>query len=146
LKHLWQELDQRRPIKTVCAQDIKIRQEEIMKDRIYDFLAGLDDVFDKVHSDFLQTKPLPGLDEAFGYIRRETQSQIIMLGGSSPSGALVDPAVAMISKASVNGSTEKDGIICSYCKKRQRNEDNCLKKIAFLTSTWTAESIPMGKI
>jgi len=77
-----------------------------MKDRIYDFLA-----------DFLQTKPLPGLDEAFGYIRRETQSQIIMLGGSSPSGALVDPAVAMISKASVNGSTEKDGIICSYCKK-----------------------------
>jgi hypothetical protein len=40
-----------------------------------------------------------------------------MLGGSSPSGALVDPAVAMISKASVNGSTEKDGIICSYCKK-----------------------------
>jgi len=119
----------------VCAQDIKIRQEEIMKDRIYDFLA-----------DFLQTKPLPGLDEAFGYIRRETQSQIIMLGGSSPSGALVDPAVAMISKASVNGSTEKDGIICSYCKKRQRNEDNCLEKIAFLTSTWTAESIPMGKI
>lgn len=79
-----------------------------MTDRIYDFLAGLDDVFDKVHSDFLQTKPLPGLDEAFGYIRRETQSQIIMLGGSSPSGALVDPAVAMISKASVNGSTEKD--------------------------------------
>ena len=116
LKHLWQELDQRRPIKTVCAQDIKIRQEEIMKDRIYDFLAGLDDVFDMVHSDFLRTKPLPlpGLDEAFGYIRRETQCQIIMLGGSSLSGALVDPAVAMISKASVNGSTEKDGIICSY--------------------------------
>jgi hypothetical protein len=87
-----------------------------MKDRIYDFLAGLDDVFDMVHSDFLRTKPLPlpGLDEAFGYIRRETQCQIIMLGGSSLSGALVDPAVAMISKASVNGSTEKDGIICSY--------------------------------
>jgi hypothetical protein len=28
-----------------------------MKDCICDFLAGLDNVFDKVHSDFLRTKP-----------------------------------------------------------------------------------------
>ncbi|KAH7857617.1 hypothetical protein Vadar_014606 [Vaccinium darrowii] len=43
LKAIWQELDKRRPISMACPVDIKARQDEIMKDRIYDFLAGLDD-------------------------------------------------------------------------------------------------------
>ncbi|KAH7859149.1 hypothetical protein Vadar_032225 [Vaccinium darrowii] len=73
LKAIWQELDKRRPISMACPVDIKARQDEIMKDRIYDFLVGLDDVFDKVRSDFLRLKPLPGLEDSFAYIRREAQ-------------------------------------------------------------------------
>nr|XP_028954377.1 uncharacterized protein LOC114823160 [Malus domestica] len=47
LKSVWQELDQRRPIKMECAADLKTLREEIQIDRVYAFLAGLDDIFDK---------------------------------------------------------------------------------------------------
>jgi hypothetical protein len=47
LNSVWQE------IYSVCAADLRTRQEEIQKDWIYDFLAGLDEVFDSVRSDLL---------------------------------------------------------------------------------------------
>jgi hypothetical protein len=53
LDSVWQEIDKRRPIKLICAADLRTRQEEIQKDWIYDFLAGLDEVFDSVRSDLL---------------------------------------------------------------------------------------------
>ncbi|KAG5553672.1 hypothetical protein RHGRI_011535 [Rhododendron griersonianum] len=96
LQTIWQELDKRRSISMVCPGDIKARQDEIVKDRIYDFLAGLDNVFDKVLSDFLQLKPLPGLEDSFACVRREAQRQYIMLGSSSAGGL---PSMAMIFKA-----------------------------------------------
>jgi hypothetical protein len=66
---------------------------------------------------FLRSRPLPGIDDTFVYIHRETQREIIMLGGYSPFGSLLDSVVVMISKASFFGSTNKDGLICSYYKK-----------------------------
>eukprot|EP00258_Populus_trichocarpa_P032842 XP_024448861.1 cysteine-rich receptor-like protein kinase 8 [Populus trichocarpa] len=48
LNSVWQEIDKRRPIKMICDADLRTRQEEIQKDRIYDFLAGLDEVFDSL--------------------------------------------------------------------------------------------------
>ena len=71
LKAVWQELDQRRPIKMEFALDLKTRREKIQLDRVYAFLVGLDDVFDKVRSDILRTQPLPSVDEVFFVIRRE---------------------------------------------------------------------------
>ena len=53
LNSVWQEIDKRRPIKMICDADLRTRQEEIQKDRIYDFLVGLDEVFDSVRSDLL---------------------------------------------------------------------------------------------
>ncbi|XP_070666587.1 uncharacterized protein [Malus domestica] len=47
LKSVWQELDQRRPIKMECVADLKTLREEIQIDRVYALLAGLDDIFDK---------------------------------------------------------------------------------------------------
>ncbi|KAB2630265.1 hypothetical protein D8674_007784 [Pyrus ussuriensis x Pyrus communis] len=85
LKSVWQELDQRRPIKMVCVVD-----------RVYAFLAGLDDVFDKVRSDILRTQPLPSVEEVFSVVRREAQRHATMMGESNNQGGL--PSMAMISR------------------------------------------------
>lgn len=53
MKRIWQELDQRHPITMKCAVDIKLRQDEITKDRSHDFLVGLDNVYDQARSDLL---------------------------------------------------------------------------------------------
>ncbi|CAN6548474.1 unnamed protein product [Malus baccata var. baccata] len=83
LKSVWQELDQRRPIKMECAIDLKTLRDEIQIDRVYAFLVGLDDVFDKVHSDILRTQPLPSVEEVFSVVRREAQRHATMMGGSN---------------------------------------------------------------
>jgi len=62
LDSVWQEIDKRRPIKLICAADLRTRQEEIQKDWIYDFLAGLDEVFDSVRSDLLWKKSVPSIE------------------------------------------------------------------------------------
>lgn len=139
LKTIWQELDKRRPIKMTCATDIKARRDEVVKDRIYDFLAGLDDGFDndKVRSDFLRIKPLPGLEESFAYIRREAQRQTIML---SSAGAIGTPSVAMVSKSPgiptshtprFSDVENKDDLHCVFCNGTRHTADNCFKKHGF---------------
>ncbi|KAL9401218.1 hypothetical protein Peur_005067 [Populus x canadensis] len=79
LNSVWQEIDKRRPIKMICAADLRTRQEEIQKDRIYDFLAGLDEVFDSIRSDLLYKKSVPRIEKCFNTIRREAQRQVTML-------------------------------------------------------------------
>ena len=48
LKAIWLELDKRRPFQMKCADDMKTFQAAVMAYRVYDFLAGLDDTYDKV--------------------------------------------------------------------------------------------------
>lgn len=64
LKQIWQEIDQQRPISMKWAADIKLRQEEITRDRLYDFLAGLDDCLDQSRSELLRMKPLLSLNDS----------------------------------------------------------------------------------
>ena len=46
LQNLWQELDHYRCIETKCAEDAAILKSFIEKDRVYDFLTGLNAEFD----------------------------------------------------------------------------------------------------
>ncbi|KAB5534687.1 hypothetical protein DKX38_017773 [Salix brachista] len=71
LQIIWQELDHRRPIPFTQADVINTRMTEIGEDRVYLFLAGLDDVYDSIRGDILRTDPLPGPDVAFSTVRRE---------------------------------------------------------------------------
>ncbi|KAI5348644.1 hypothetical protein L3X38_001531 [Prunus dulcis] len=48
LKAIWFKLDKRRHFQMKCADDIKILQAAVMVNHAYEFLAGLDDTYDKV--------------------------------------------------------------------------------------------------
>jgi hypothetical protein len=101
LNIVWQEIDKRRPIKMMCSADLRTRQEEIKKDRIYDFLAGLDEVFDSVRSDLLRIKSIPSIEECFNTVRREAQRQVTMLGTKNTSEG---SSMAMISKTTTSSN------------------------------------------
>ncbi|CAL8146948.1 unnamed protein product [Prunus armeniaca] len=62
-----------------CADDMKTFQAAVMADRVYDFLAGLDDTYDKVRSDILRSDKVPSIENLFFVVRREAQRQITML-------------------------------------------------------------------
>ncbi|KAB2628036.1 hypothetical protein D8674_032831 [Pyrus ussuriensis x Pyrus communis] len=108
LKSVWQELDQRRPIRMVCAVDLKTLREEVQIDRVYAFLAGLDDVFDKVNNQ-----------------------------GGLPSMAMISrPAGINRSSNSSNQSLNsrpfnrenKDDLKCIFCGQTRHTEDTCFTK------------------
>lgn len=64
---------------------------------MYAFLAVLDDIFDKVRSDILQTQPLPSVEYVFSIVRREAQRHATMMGGSTMSNQGGASSVAMVS-------------------------------------------------
>ena len=73
LNSIWHEIDKRQPIKMICAADLRTSQEKIQKDQIYDFFAGLDEVFDLVRSYLLRKKYVPSIEECFNTIQQEAQ-------------------------------------------------------------------------
>lgn len=48
-------MDKRRPNKMAYAADLKAPKEDLQKDSVYDFLAGVDDVFDPIQSNSAST-------------------------------------------------------------------------------------------
>jgi hypothetical protein len=133
LNSVWQEIDKRQPIKMICAANLRTRQEEIQKDRIYDFLAGLDEVFDSIRSDLLRKKSVPSIEECFNTIRREAQRQVTMLGAKNTGEG---SSIAMISKSTTPSNlrtlraikeAEKDKLRCSHCNGSRHTRDTCFE-------------------
>ena len=54
-----------------CSKDATIYQEFLEKERLFDFLAGLNGEFDQVRVQILGRDPLPSLNEAFSIVRGE---------------------------------------------------------------------------
>ncbi|KAM1343727.1 hypothetical protein ACFX2F_007894 [Malus domestica] len=101
LKGVSQDLDKRRPIKMICKADLQSRREELSKDRVYDFVAGLDHGFDQVRSEILRMKPIPGIEECFYLVRREGQRQTPMLETKSKT---TSSSMVMITKSPSSSS------------------------------------------
>ncbi|KAI5328552.1 hypothetical protein L3X38_027949 [Prunus dulcis] len=59
LKAIWLELDNRRHFQMKCADDMKTFQAAVMADRVYDFLAGLNDTYNTARSDILRSDKVP---------------------------------------------------------------------------------------
>ncbi|KAL7593058.1 hypothetical protein Lser_V15G32577 [Lactuca serriola] len=79
LTELWQEMDVFYHINWSCPQDGTLHAKMLEKDRIFDFLQGLNKELDEVRGRILGTKPLPSLREVFAEVRREESLAKVML-------------------------------------------------------------------
>lgn len=140
LKAVWQDLDKRRPIKMVCTTDLRTRKEELSRDRVYDFLAGLDSGFDQVRGEILRMKPIPGVKECYNLVRRQVQRQTTMLGtkamttGSSMAMVTKSPSPSMHSLStgtscpnSTQEDIDKDKLHCNHCNGTRHTEETCFE-------------------
>ena len=59
IKSLWLELDQYQNLRMKCSIDATMHQEFIERERVYDFLAGLNVELDQVRVQILGKEPLP---------------------------------------------------------------------------------------
>lgn len=63
--------------------DITIFNGFLQRQRVYQFLVGINDTFDKERRDLLNQEPLPTVEEAYATIRREINRCGIMTDASS---------------------------------------------------------------
>jgi hypothetical protein len=84
LNSLWIELDQYQKLKMECSQDTIILNAVIKRDRIFDFLAGLNVEFDPIRVQILGKEKLPNLTEVFYTVRSEETRRHAMLSEHLP--------------------------------------------------------------
>ena len=68
LQNRWQELDHYRVFEMKCPEDVGILKSFIERDRVYDFLAGLNPEFDQVRIQILGKEDTPSLEETISLI------------------------------------------------------------------------------
>ncbi|BFG25421.1 hypothetical protein CerSpe_116950 [Prunus speciosa] len=117
-----------------CPDDVKIRLAGIQKYHSYNFLASLDDEFDKIRGDLLRLSPLPKLEESFAFGCKEVQHQEKMLKKHGKTKS----SVVMVSKAHAASfyfprptAEEKENMHCNYCNENRHTEATCFYKNGF---------------
>lgn len=78
LTAVWKEIDRRVPNPMKYPEDITIYHEKTQEHRLYQFLAGLDDTFDKDRRDLINREKMPTVEEAYATIRRKVATRGIM--------------------------------------------------------------------
>ena len=87
LQNLWQELDHYRCIETKCTPNVAILKEFIERDRVYDFLVGLNIEFDQVRVQILGKAEVPSLNETISLIRAKESRRGVMLESQNVEGS-----------------------------------------------------------
>ncbi|XP_020249452.1 uncharacterized protein LOC109826836 isoform X2 [Asparagus officinalis] len=140
LQSLWQEMDHYQCIQMKCGEDAVLLKRLVEKDRIYDFLAGLNIEFDAVRVQILGKEDLPSLNETIAIVRAEEGRRGVMIENNSvDSSALVTKAVNERKfdleqptnednkQTDFTRPANKDSMWCTYCKRSRHTREKCWK-------------------
>lgn len=75
---IWKEIDSRIPNPMKHPEDITIYKEISQRNKLYQFLSGINETYDKDRRDILNKTPLPTVEEAYASIRREISRREIL--------------------------------------------------------------------
>ncbi|KAI5328342.1 hypothetical protein L3X38_027739 [Prunus dulcis] len=150
LKAIWLELDKRHHFQMKCVDDMKTFQDAVMADRMYDFLAGFDDTYDKVRNDILWSDKVPSIENVFFMVRREAQLQITMLGSGTKIGestvALASKNTALVSRPPWFGSSTVPPRRLTFAKKKKKKKklkcDHYGEKRHTIDTYWALHGVP----
>ncbi|KAK3028733.1 hypothetical protein RJ639_037756 [Escallonia herrerae] len=81
LQTLWQELDMHYEADWGDLEGNLKFKRHLEKERLYEFLTGLNRELEEVRGSILGCRPLPSTDEAFAEVRRGASRRRVMLGG-----------------------------------------------------------------
>lgn len=138
LKGIWDEIDaiSATPRCTCgnCTCDMpKLFAEKVEKERIYEFLMGLDDTFSTIRSQVLSMTPLPSLGVAYHLIAEDERQRLI----TSARQPVVDGAAFQISRQGTSGRHEnskentKTPPQCGNCGKLWHTIETCYEIVGY---------------
>ena len=134
LNHCWMELDLYQDFEWKSEEDFLQYKKIVQKERVFDFLGGLNPEFDAVRGRILGMRPIPSVTETYAEIRREESRLAVMVKKETP--ALTESSALAVGKNEQNWSTqrgtlnkseEKEKRCCDFCNKPGHIRDKCWK-------------------
>ncbi|GFZ11537.1 hypothetical protein Acr_22g0009350 [Actinidia rufa] len=130
---LWLRLDHLTDYTPICPADTTTFRKFIDKQRVFTFLAYLQDEYDQVRCRILNSDPIPSLREAFAIIQNEESRRDVMFPSilserlvlvsvprserrNQPAHRDFDPYV---------GSDDKDKLHCDYSHRPRHTRETC---------------------
>ena len=104
----------------VCSADSQKYSKMLEKERIFDFLQGLNSDLDEVRIRLLGTKSLPSLREVFAEVIREESRKRVILTAAEPTAS----SALTTTKREDN---PRDKQWCKHCNKSYHTKDTCWK-------------------
>ena len=140
---LWKEIDRRQPNPMKNLGDILTYNQLIQQNRLYQFLVGINETFDKDRRDLLLLDPLPAMEEAYASIRREIMRRGIMK--KEPSSDLESSGTSGV--FAVKGRTsqrevDKSHLKCTHCGGMRHTKNECFKLVGYLE--WWSDTKKKG--
>ena len=136
LEDKWQELDLLLDENSVCATCNVKQRQNLEKERVYDFLVGLNQDLDEVRGRVLSRDPFPTIDEAFAEVHREENHRKVMLSKERlPSAPPIEGSAWMTRNNSQPGKNNNDSrtsrrgerMWCDHCSHHGHTKDICWK-------------------
>jgi hypothetical protein len=136
MKSFWLELDYYQDFKMQCNDDAVILKNYVERERIFEFLAGLNIEFDQMRVQILGKESLPSLNEVFSVIRAEEGRRTVMLDAPNTEGSAMLITYSRSMGDAMNGAEvgkiegkkfPKDYLFCNYCKKTGHTKETCWK-------------------
>ncbi|XP_016647144.1 PREDICTED: uncharacterized protein LOC107880362 [Prunus mume] len=128
LKALWDELaSYQEPFFCDC-EGMKNLAEREEKERVMQFLMGLNDTYSTVRGSILMMNPLPDTRKVHGLVlQHERQVEV-----TSRNDSLITPHAMQISRSSVAGSSQpRKSLKCTYCDGDGHTKERCYFIIGF---------------
>lgn len=126
LTHLWQQLDSYRTCKPVDQVTLLALQDDLEKERVYDFLAGLNPEYDQIRVQVLGREKFPSLHDAYNLVQHEDIRRPSMM----PPVASDRSAFTTLSKIS-DAPLDKSELKCDYCNGIRHTRETCFKLIGY---------------
>ncbi|CAL9016784.1 unnamed protein product [Prunus brigantina] len=117
-----------------CSADIATRTKEILDERLYDFLAGLDHHLDRIRGQVLAEDPLPSVQAAYAQVCSEANRQATMLAGSHVDGSAMTTTLHRPAPSSGHprpGQKEPDTRQCTHCGKKKHTRETCFELVGY---------------
>ncbi|KAG6775743.1 hypothetical protein POTOM_019236 [Populus tomentosa] len=136
MKSFWLELDYYQDFKMQCSDDAVILKKYVERERIFEFLAGLNIEFDQMRVQILGKESLPSLNEVFSVIKAEEGRRAVMLDAPNTEGSAMLITNSRNMGDAMNGAEvgkiegkkfPKDDLFCNYCKKAGHTKETCWK-------------------
>lgn len=134
LKSLWDEFEVLVPSPCCNCEISKRFVAHMNRQKLYQFLMGLNDSYHQARSQILMMDPLPSINYAYAMIVGDESQKAVVSSVNSISAAL--ESVALYSKASSNSNVSQKLkrntlLICDFCKCKGHNKEFCYKIVGY---------------